>query len=77
MQAEPSPFDSHPPPGQRIQWIQNVKGKEQAEPDRRLAWTLIPDPEKWQDEMTALMNRRVYDFIAAQQEMAAQQERDG
>jgi hypothetical protein len=56
LERAASPFDSHPPPGQRIAWVQKLNCPNAARDDDRTAWSLLADPGKHQEAFIASMN---------------------
>jgi Zn-dependent protease with chaperone function len=58
MQDKGSPYDSHPPPGQRLAWVARVSARPDAGDDGP-AWELFADRAALEAEMTALANRRL------------------
>jgi Zn-dependent protease with chaperone function len=64
MNRDPSPYDSHPAPRDRIRWVRALEapgddttGGTSQEP----AWSLFADREKLELEMTAEVRYRIYD----------------
>jgi Zn-dependent protease with chaperone function len=60
MRAEPSPYDSHPAPAQRLAWVGALDAP--GEPDARDgddAWTLLNDREALEKHMTAQVRESV------------------
>ena len=57
-----SPYDSHPPPGFRINWVGRLSvdaaGPQPADADEPV-WSLFANREALEGEMTALANRRL------------------
>ncbi|HEX5063301.1 MAG TPA: M48 family metalloprotease [Kofleriaceae bacterium] len=60
MNREPSPYDSHPSPRQRIDWASrhDVPREPQAD-DAAPVWDLFPDPEKIERMMTTIVRENV------------------
>jgi Zn-dependent protease with chaperone function len=61
MNAPGSPYDSHPTPGFRINWVGRLSvatGTRPADADEP-AWTLFPNREALEQEMTTLANSRL------------------
>jgi Zn-dependent protease with chaperone function len=57
MQAKGSPYDSHPPPSQRLAWIARLPGDQAAEPEPQPdAWSLFPSRDTLETEMTRKLN---------------------
>jgi Zn-dependent protease with chaperone function len=62
MQDKGSPYDSHPPPGQRIAWVTRVPARpEHATSDDGPAWELFANRQTLEGEMTTLANNRLRD----------------
>jgi Zn-dependent protease with chaperone function len=60
MADKGSPYDSHPPPGRRIEWVSRLPERpEQAGADDGPAWNLFADRQALEAEMTALANARL------------------
>jgi Zn-dependent protease with chaperone function len=60
MADKGSPYDSHPPPGQRIAWVSRIPAQpEHATSDDGPAWDLFADRQAIEAEMTAIANGRL------------------
>ena len=60
MQDKGSPYDSHPPPGQRIAWVSRLPDQSDAQPgDDSPTWELFRDRAAVEAEMTALINQHL------------------
>jgi Zn-dependent protease with chaperone function len=59
--AEPSPYDSHPRPADRIAWVRGLgaEGAPPAADDDDAAWSLFSDRAKVEEHMTGLVRLRV------------------
>lgn len=61
LEAEPSPYDSHPAPRQRLAWVRGY-GSEGGPPepdDEAPAWTLLEDRQALEEAMTGEVRRNV------------------
>ncbi|HSF16452.1 MAG TPA: M48 family metalloprotease [Vicinamibacteria bacterium] len=72
LSAVASPYDSHPPPNQRIAWVEKVTGAPEFANEDRDAWSLFPDRAKFEERMTAQVHENVQAMLA-QQELYEQQ----
>lgn len=54
-----SPYDSHPAPRERIALVQALNARDVADPSGEFIADLLPDPEKLQTEMTAVVYKNV------------------
>jgi Zn-dependent protease with chaperone function len=61
MTAEPSAFDSHPPPRQRLEWVEalGATGEDATSEDRLDAWELLSHRDDLEQEMTAYVRANV------------------
>jgi Zn-dependent protease with chaperone function len=61
MNRAPTLFDSHPSPRQRLEWADRLAlpGDRSRADEPEPVWSLFPDPEKLEREMTALIRERV------------------
>jgi hypothetical protein len=65
-----SPFDSHPPPGRRIEWVQRLEGTPVLSDSKEEALRLLPDKEKLEGDMTKQVSEQVAGYLAYQQALA-------
>lgn len=60
MESEPSPYDSHPRPTDRIAWIQPIHAEGDPPPDAEAeSWTLFADREQIERSMTAQVRMNI------------------
>lgn len=60
LAAEPSPYDSHPAPKDRLAWVAALAVDAQASPDsEQEVWTLFEEPAELQREMTRIVRENV------------------
>ncbi|MCC6751692.1 MAG: M48 family metalloprotease [Deltaproteobacteria bacterium] len=59
MEHAGSAYDSHPPPAQRIAWVERLTSAPTIEDDGASAWSLLAAPEEVQERMTKLVSDRV------------------
>jgi Zn-dependent protease with chaperone function len=62
-----SPFDSHPAPGRRIEWVGKLSGTASLPDDRTEVWQLLPGKEKLQELMTERVRAEVMAMLSYQQ----------
>jgi Zn-dependent protease with chaperone function len=55
MNREPSPYDSHPAPRDRIRWVEGTKGTHEEGSSEATAWDLFADRKHQEREMTLLV----------------------
>lgn len=59
--SEPSPYDSHPRPADRIRWVQAIPGAQTSSiDDERDAWTLFRDREALEKKLTVQVRLNVH-----------------
>jgi hypothetical protein len=72
LEREPSPYDSHPSPKQRIEWVRalGVAGSESSADDAVAAWQLFRDRESIERRLTKEIRDQVakYDGIVIRAE---------
>jgi Leucine-rich repeat (LRR) protein/Zn-dependent protease with chaperone function len=51
------PYDTHPPPARRLEWIEKIEPKTPVDAESAPVWDWFPDREALQAEMTALVQR--------------------
>ena len=59
MNDKGSPYDSHPPPAQRLAWVSRMEVAAEGSSDEGPVWELFPDRSALEAEMTTLANDRL------------------
>jgi Zn-dependent protease with chaperone function len=63
LSAKPSPYDSHPAPADRIEWVRKLDAPpaSRTEEDEEEAWSLFTDRQALERAMTARVRADIYD----------------